>query len=652
MKSYNNVRNDDMKLLYHFFGDVTEKNLPISIGMDSVSYNGIPQGFTTKMKREILDANIIKTIFTAKNPSGIELTVECKDYKDFPVREWVAYITNNADTPSPIISDFKIFNAVIPGKAPVLTYGNGDTHEADGYEVYKEAVDTAFNIFPTDGTGSCGASPFMRLQYEDKGINIAIGWPAMWDVCINPEGDGVRFVLGQKRCNMKILPGETIRTPRVFFMAYEGGEDRGRNLWRKFYFAHVLPRPNGNPLTPKLVLHTFEIGGHPEFTGATEENQIIGIDEYLKSDMHPDVWWLDAGWYDCNFNWPDVGTWDPNPKHFPNGLGPVGKKCEENNIDFLLWCEPERVIKGREIWEDHPEWLLYTDSPDCALLNLGNKDACDWIINKIDNLIKESHVKVYRQDFNYAPLPAWQMNEAEDRIGALENLHVQGYLRYWDELLMRNPGLWIDTCASGGRRNEMETLMRSVPLHYTDVGYGHHPIKQKQYRMMHEWVPFFRSHTNSWDNPETGEYDFSRRAVDEFAYHTSLAPCISCTVEYYDPEEIKDVARMFHPIWRRAAQMMLESDYYPLTECRKSSEDYYAVQFDNPDKREGFIHVIRNVKAEGESFTTPYLCVNGASYELYNPVTGEELTLTGEELEKGFTVSIPKRAGSLWFYKY
>ncbi len=63
------------------------------------------------------------------------------------------------------------------------------------------------------------------------------------------------------------------------------------------------------------------------------------------------------------------------------------------------------------------------------------------------SLIKDNGIKIYRQDLNFEPLEYWRKNEAEDRQGINENLHVQGYLKYWDDLLARNPGLWIDSCA-------------------------------------------------------------------------------------------------------------------------------------------------------------------------------------------------------------
>ena len=70
---------------------------------------------------------------------------------------------------------------------------------------------------------------------------------------------------------------------------------------------------------------------------------------------------------------------------------------------------------------------------------------------------------------------------------------VLGYLKLWDTLRERHPGLWVDSCASGGRRNDLESMRRGVPLHYTDVGYGNHPIKQMQHRLHFEWIPYFRA---------------------------------------------------------------------------------------------------------------------------------------------------------------
>jgi alpha-galactosidase len=50
--------------------------------------------------------------------------------------------------------------------------------------------------------------------------------------------------------------------------------------------------------------------------------------------------------------------------------------------------------------------------------------------------------------------------------------YVHGLYRLWDTLLSRfeTRDLLIDNCAGGGRRIDLETLSRSVPLWRTDAG--------------------------------------------------------------------------------------------------------------------------------------------------------------------------------------
>jgi alpha-galactosidase len=234
-------------------------------------------------------------------------------------------------------------------------------------------------------------------------------------------------------------------------------------------------------------------------------------------------------------------------------------------------------------------------------------------------------------------------------VGALENLHVQGYLRYWDELVRRNPGLWIDSCASGGRRNELETMRRAVPLHYTDVGYGEHPIKQKQHRFMFEWIPYFRAHNMNWCDAE-GAYGNGTFPADRYSYHCALTPSLTDMTDRNAPDEAMSLAREMTAIWRCAAELMLRGDYYPLTECRKSAEDYYAMQFEDRARGDGFVQVVRNSQCIADSFTARLQADGDSVYRFVNPETGERFERDGKELKEGLTVRIPRRSGVVWFY--
>ena len=633
----------------------TPHDIPVTYRIGETLYHGFPEAFAPNATRRRIDSNIYETIITARTPEGLTLRAECVEYTDYPVVEWVMFVKNDGESDSPILTDWRI-DTVFEGASPRLQHGNGDTLRDNGYHWWIDDVTPEGLTVATSGDGtSCnGAFPYLRLFFKDGGINVAVGWTGSWTSSWIAAEGGVRLTVGQPNFRSYLRPGETVRTPRMTFEAFDGGEDRARNLWRSFYIDHILPREDGHPLSPKLVLHTFKIGGLPEFCGTTEENQIRGIDAFIEKGLKPDIWWIDAGWYPCDNNWPTIGNWYPNPENWPNGMGAVGDKCAKEDIDFLVWFEPERVRPNTKLWMEHPDYLLFFkgDAEDRrhnnALLDLGNPEALRWAIDTFEGLIKDGRVRVYRQDFNFAPAPYWACNTEENRDGILENKHIQGYYAYWDALIERNPGLWMDSCASGGRRNDLETMRRSVPLHYTDVGYGNHPIKQLQHRQMFEWIPYFRAHNMNWDEPD-GTYGGTNHPVDEFGYQNALTPSVTSMLEWDDPEELCAIGRRFHPVWRRAAQLMLSCDYYPLTECRMSAEDWYAMQFDGEE--EGFIQVIRNIGVKTDSVTLYPHVDQTKTYTFTDPLGKRSLTVDGATLARdGWCETLPHRSGVVWFY--
>ena len=656
MNSSYRITKHDMALLARIFKFTMPEDIPLQFKLGDRVIRGIPAEFCPTVTHRLIDCNMVQYVVEGQNEGGLSIRAEYLEYRDFPVTEWVVTLTNRGKADTPIVSDVRL-GGRIACEGAVLEYGNGDTCTPDGYHFFKTPVDVAMRLTPNDGTSCNGAFPYMTIHTADCEIRAAIGWPTKWAADITPAEGGITFACGQDRCHTVLHPGESFRTPRLNLMAYtsEDAPYRGINLWRAWYLTHILPRENGQGIGPKLCLHYFMADGKPEFTGATEQNQIHALSEYLRRGMKPDVWWLDAGWYPCNYDWPRTGTWRPDPARFPNGLAPLGKACEDNGVQLLLWFEPERVRGGEELEQNHSEWLLYQrdengNAVGDRLLDLGNDEARGWLIDHVNALIKESHVAIYRQDFNFNPAPIWAQNEADDRIGMLENRHAVGYLAYWDALILANPGLWIDSCASGGRRNDLETMRRAVPLHYTDVGYGHHPIKQKQHREMFEWIPYFRAHNYNWDLPD-GTYGGANNGIDEFGYQNAVTPAVTSMIEFYHPDEIYEVGRRFHPIWRKAAGLELTYDYYPLTVCRKDASDMYAMQFDGDN--EGFIQIIRNVQVEQGQITLKNLHLDPSkSYIFTDELNGRTFTEEGKVLaEKGFSDVLSPRSGVIWFYK-
>jgi len=249
----------------------------------------------------------------------------------------------------------------------------------------------------------------------------------------------------------------------------------------------------------------------------------------------------------------------------------------------------------------------------------------------------------------------WRDNETEDRQGMVENLYIQGYLAYWDYLLLHNPNLMIDSCASGGRRNDLETMRRAVPFHQTDFGYGHHPIKQKFNRHLYGWIPYFRGFWANWDD-ENGEYHtpnyydpLSRPSFEEFDMFCTFSPMMHLSTSR-EPEIIQREREMV--ALHKRVRHSLRDDFYALTEAHCDRMKWTAWQFNSPEKGDGMIQFFRNNGAPEESLTVSLkgLCPC-ATYIFENGRTGERIEMTGEEaMTKGFTESLEKRHASVWTY--
>ena len=638
------------------FPHTAPETLPLYFTYGGKPVRGIPSQWNPSVQVTETDAHITETVFTGTSPDGMEVRMVVRTYRDFAAEEYTAYFTNKGKENSPILEDIRI-GGMIRDTGAVLYHGNGDTCTEAGYEWWETPVEkTGMTLAPCgDGTSCNGAFPYMRLRFAAWGVNVAIGWSGTWEASFTETEEGIRLLCGQKRCHMTVHPGETMRTPMVLLLAYDGGDDSGRNTWRRFHAAHVMPRTLGKAPKPMCCVHLIGEEGLPEFTGATEKTQIAAMETYIRNGLRPDVWWIDAGWYPCDFDWFKVGNWYANPQRFPNGLKPVGEKCKELNLKLLLWFEPERAYKDSQMDKEHPEWLLHWHrdgvEQDYRAVNLGSPECCDYMIEHVDALIKEYGVGIYRQDFNYSIGFFWEEAETEDRIGAMENLHIQGYYRYWDTLLQRNPGLLIDSCAGGGRRNDIETMRRAVTLHYTDIGYGNHPIKLKQHRQMHEWIPYFRAHNQNWCAPD-GTYGDARYKPDRFSYYVAMTPALTDGIRFDADKETYQLAIDMQKIWRRAAGFLIGTDYYPLTECRKCSDDFYAAQFHDTEENAGILHLLNGSTAKENTFR---VCLKGlqpdAVYTLESAEAKKTWHCTGAELMNGIQVVLDKRCGDVWFYK-
>ena len=630
--------------------------LPISFVLDGQQVRGIPAAWQPTVATRRLDANLIETVITGRDPqSGLQVHLQCTAYQDFPVVEWITWFSNVGEQDTPILSDIRAVDTTFGGTSPLLYTCNGDYYSADGYTPTERPLPAGevITLTPNGGRSCDGAFPYTRITFAEGGLTLAIGWPAQWTASFVAKNEGVEVQAGQEKTHLRLHPGERVVAPRITLLFWAGDGTRAVNLWRRWYLAHILPRPNGLPMQPLLTCCGTEEG--EEFTTASEVNQLRFMDDFRGQGIDFDLWWIDAGWYPC-FNeqgirrWPITGTWQPDALRFPHGFKPVADHAATHDTDLLIWFEPERVRPGTQIATEHPEWLLHAEGSENGLLYLGNPLARQWLTDHVNRLIQANGITVYRQDFNFPPLAHWRQNDAADRQGIHENLHTQGYLQFWDDLLAANPGLWIDSCSSGGRRNDLETMRRSVPLHYTDYGYGYHPIKLAFQHTLFAWIPYFKEFTLSWDLEGVHRFDHT---VDAFSYHCAFAPMLFVGMDALRHDYDYGLARTLIALWRRASDLLLFGDYYPLTPFSTSDQAWVVRQFDDAKQGNGFVQAIRLPNAPAATFIAhPQGIEAAAIYRFENGESGETQEISGATLlQQGLSITIPPRSGVVWFYQ-
>ncbi|HEY3379550.1 MAG TPA: alpha-galactosidase [Armatimonadota bacterium] len=583
--------------------------------------------------RELDASRTEQTLLWTDPASGLLVRCVAVTYRDFPAVEWTVYLRNTGAAATPIIEDLQGVDTAWQREGDaefLLHHHTGDQCTPEGYEPHRLQLRPGMTQrFAPDGGRPCdGAFPYFHLQTPGEGgVFLAVGWPGQWAATFARDTDsGLRLRAGQERVHCRLQPGEEIRTPLIALLCYQGDDTlRAQNVWRRWMIAHNMPRPGG-ALPPPNLMATSSLQFN-EMQDATEENQRWFLQRYLEKGMALDYWWMDAGWYPLTNSWYNTGTWEVDTRRFPHGLRAVSDDAHARGVQVVLWFEPERVTAGSWLDTEHPEWLLPADNPYNRLLNLGNPEALHWLIEHIDALLVAQGIDLYRQDFNFAPLTFWQSNDAADRQGITENHHITGYLAYWDELRRRHPALLLDSCASGGRRNDLETLRRAVPLHKTDYNYADLPVKHAFHHSLFSWLPYFGSPTLPIDT------------VDTYAFRSAM--CLTSVIGFDVRRDDLDYAllKTLTEQWRRIAPFYY-GDYYPLTPYQRGEEYWIAWQFHRPEQEDGIVQAFRRATSPYES--ARFLLHDlepDATYRISDMDGGENLEMSGATLmERGLPV--------------
>ncbi len=582
-----------------------------------------------------------------------KLTVETEftEYTDFPVIEYKTYFTNNGTENTPKISDIRPADLNLNGAVGsdvIIRHPAGSAFSAEDYKPIFDKVEKGkpLTVACTNGRPTETHAPYFNIDFGTRGVIAAMGWQGQWTSSFDLDASKIlNFSAGQEKINTTLYPGEKISAPRIVLLFWDGGDlIDAQNKWRRWMMAYNTPKPGGKPVKPSWEgSSSFQ---YDNMQQADTESQKMFIERYLEEKIPIDYWWMDAGWYTYPEAWTDTGTWVVDTKRYPKGLGEISDFAHERGLKTILWFEPECVTPDTEIANEHPEWVYYGDlcrnfkpgnRREWLLLRLGDPKAKEWTQKRITDILDQNRIDVYRQDFRLDPIRYWSDEDEENRVGMNEIRHCEAYMDMWDAIAARRPNDFIDSCAAGGRRNEIDAMKRAIPLWRSDYALDPDGMQCQTYGISF-WIPYHGTGVST-DNL----YDFRSESV----------PMMRALYDMRNRDFNYEAVRKYAEQWKKTVNYML-CDYYPLTKYSTEKDCWMGWQFDSPEEGAGSVTLFRR---EESPFETAVFKLRGldaaAKYVITDEDTGLRHIEKGEKLlTEGMRITLDKpRSAALFTYK-
>lgn len=644
---------------------------PVGFSLDGNKVVFLPENLTDKSLSETNGIITLTAAFKLNEDLKVKLTARhCIKYGE---TEFFAVVSNNGAAASPVISDFISADTEFECAQNAVLKGIGGDYDKK-YEPYEMPLNDYTPFFlSTRGRPTHVFFPYFNLDCGNCGWLISIGWGGTWSARFESESGKVRFTA--KNCvgfESVLLPGESIRTALMVILPYNKtcASDE-MNLWRRWFIEYNMPRANrsGDEIKPFTTACFASDTGLPNSDGSISERAFTWkptMDKILAEKIPLDFRWFDAGWYCAPDNssvaadwYHTVGTWELDKEKWGgNSFRESVEYGHAHGIKTLVWFEPERVSDIENLalnYGYNKDWATANghENGDYGN-NLGNPECFEWTKNRILKFMRENDVDMYREDYNADQACIWQLrDETEEkqtalrRRGITENKAVEGHYRLWDAIIAdcaeRDKCTFVDCCASGGGRNDIESLRRGIPLLRSDSDRTTLNLRLSMTTSFNFWIPFCGSSTKE----TTGELDDSRGS-DEYAFRASFLPAMNLSENWSKNKELNfDAVRAYIAEWQKAAPLLLK-DMYLLTPWQNRSDSFGITCFAYYDdaKKTGVLFAFRKENADADTVRVKLAFADADSvYKLteQNSPAKRADSISGQQLRSGFSLRLPEK---------
>ncbi|KAI1873383.1 hypothetical protein JX265_005005 [Neoarthrinium moseri] len=300
-------------------------------------------------------------------------------------------------------------------------------------------------------TESLGPATGYSLVYTGSFAANVERWSTGW----------VRVLLGLNPLHLSwpLAPGETFTSPEVVSVHSEQGLGSMSRSFHSLYRNH-LSRSNHTFETRPPLLNSWEgLGAN------INESAVVKLASEA-AGLGCTLMVMDDGWFGTNYPRDNdtlgLGDWTPDPRKFPDGLGPFVAEVTNITVNetsnsggsgkmtFGIWVEPEMVNPESDLYLEHPDWCLHSGSHnrtlvrDQLVLNVGLPEVQDYIIETVEKILDSAPISYVKWDNNRG------MHELPSP--AADHAYMLGLYRVIDNLTTAHPEVLWEGCASGGGR--------------------------------------------------------------------------------------------------------------------------------------------------------------------------------------------------------
>ena len=589
---------------------------------------------------------------------GLEAKLRIVHYFTHGATEWTVYFENTGSANSGIFEELKA-QVTFEGKYPSLKGILGD--HVNFYRPYEISLTDSFIDFSSDsGRATHVNFPYFNLEHGDGGTMLAIGWAGTWRAEFSSDGQTTTYTANAiNGMNTYLKPGEKIRSALFVFAPYTvRNEHYATNYWRDWFIQHNLPKADkyGTPLTPFSTVFLALDTGTPNSDGSISETWKSwrpSLEKVLAEGIHPDFRWMDAGWYIApdlgsaepfvkgHDWWDTVGTWEFDPVKWPGKTFRESTDfAREHGMKTLLWFEPERVTDPDNLVKNFGykrEWAIQVPGIHAVSNNIGDPECREWTTKRICKVLTENKIEMYREDNNMDHARLWSYLdsvEGDGRKGITESKFITGHYAMWDAIIECTLSFggcgFVDSCASGGGRNDLESLRRGVPIMRSDYDRYGISMRLAMTTAFNKWIPFNGAPVFCDNSTEDA---FFVGIHDKYSFRGSYLPTfnLSNAKPTQDPNTDFETLRFGFSEWDKVKPYLL-SEFYVLTPWRENVDrsDFTAYCFFDPQTETGYLFTFRLEHCVREKLTVNLPFANGEMYILTDEDTGAEINCTGK----------------------